>query len=62
MDERRQPPRDPEEPSSAGVPELVEAQLEAARAEVFAAYVRARDKARELVEDEPRAEREGRAS
>jgi hypothetical protein len=35
-----------------GVPALVEAQLEAARAEVFAAYVRSRDQARRLAEDE----------
>ena len=62
MDERRHQREQPE-PATAAVAELVEAQLEAARAHVFAAYVRARDQARALVEeDAARAERERRAS
>jgi hypothetical protein len=63
MDERRPPARDPEEPSAA-VPALVEAQLEAARAEVFRAWVQARDKARDLGDERPadQADRQRRPS
>ena len=60
MDERR---HDETETEAPAVSELVEAQLETARAEVFRAYVQARDKARQLVEDdEPRGARGRRAS
>ena len=49
MDERPEPDPDPAAPA---VPALMEAQLEAARAEVFRAYVRARAKARDLAFDD----------
>jgi hypothetical protein len=52
-DERRPP----------AVPELVEEQVESARAGVFRAYVRAREQARRLAEQEPgRADDRARAS
>jgi hypothetical protein len=53
VDEQRHDEADSDDPAPA-VPALVEAQLESARAEVFRAYVRSREKARELVAEEAR--------
>jgi hypothetical protein len=63
MDERPDHQPDPDATGQA-VPALMEAQLEAARAEVFRAYVRSRAKARDLAFDdvEDEADRQRHAS
>lgn len=51
MDDRREDQTQADGTAEA-VPALVEAQLETARAEVFRAYLSARDKARALADDD----------
>jgi hypothetical protein len=49
----QEPHRTPQSRPEPAVPAIVEAQVETARAGVFRAYVRAREKARRLAEEGP---------